>query len=100
MSEASATKAPDHLFSTKPTQIVVYEERSFDEPVIEPVYGDDGKTTGIRREVGRRKGTALHVRGEEAHLKGKLAYPIDGSDPIPYGPGKPGCWGRSAHGER
>jgi hypothetical protein len=98
---AEKSEPRERIFSTSPQHIVVFEERPYDEPVIEPVVDPStGKTSGIRQLVGRNKGVSLHCRSEQAHIEGKYAHPIDGSEPLPYGPGKAGHWARSAHGER
>lgn len=89
---------PGRIFATAPTPIVVFENHPYDEPIYKTTVGPDGKSDGIRREVGRNKGEALHVRGVLAHIQGQTAHPLDGGDPLPFGPGKPGHWGRKAHG--
>jgi hypothetical protein len=85
------TAEPRRIFATAPSDIVVFEMLRYDEPKIEK----DPKS-GIRREVGRLTGETLSVRSEVAHIEGKIAHPIDGSDPLPYGPGLAGHWAKHA----
>jgi hypothetical protein len=52
----------------------------------------EDRSTGLKS---RHEGTQVHVRSVLARLSddGKTAYPVDGSKPLPFGPGKPGCFG-------
>ena len=89
--EPVATPPARSSFSAAPADVVVFEMVPFDEPVIEKDISN-----GIRTVVGRNVGETLSVRSVRAHLEGQTAWPIDGGDPIPYGPGKPGHWARHA----